>query len=207
MSYILHLPDKNKILYKNLLQENYTLRFNKPDNIDIVISITPNQIEDSFLIKQLTLNNYNFYNSIENNVQWLKYDKPIYIYQSLLMCNNEYSLILDGNDTVILKDLDDIIEDLLKYDLDIIFNAEIYTYKKLKKGCLNGGVCFGKTDKLLEFYRDVIYFLNEDLLNRKNIYPSEQKYLLKALSKHKDRVTIDNKRRFFICYNYEFKGE
>ena len=204
MSYILHLPAKNKELYGKQLIENYEKKqtFHKPDNLDIVIPITLDQIDNSLLIKQIHNSGYNYYNCIDKEIKWEKADKLLYVYNSLKLCKNEYALILDGNDIVILKDLDNIINDFLEYDSTIIYNSEIYRYKRLTKCCYNGGACIGKVEDLLKFYELAISFLNK----KEKKYPSEQPYLLKAISKY-PKVRTDGQRKLFICYNYEFRGD
>ena len=202
MSYVLHLPSKNKELYGYLLEDNHTKLFHKPDNLDIVVPITLDQVDSSLLIKQIHNSGYDYYNCIDKEVIWERADKLIYIYNSLKLCKNEYAIVLDGNDTVILKDLDSIIDDFKKYNTKIVYNSEIYNYRGQMKYCYNGGVCIGKVADLLEFYELAISFL--DKTPRK--YPSEHPYLLKAINKwHNTRC--DGQRALFICYNYEFRKQ
>ena len=205
MSYLLHLPAKNKELYGDQLKEWFEKKptFIKPDNVDIIIPITLDQIDDSLLIKQIHNSGYNYYNCIDKEIKWGKADKIKYIYDTLLMCNNEYVLILDGNDIVFTNDLTNIINSFHIYDADIVYNAEIY---KLSNGkmhyALNGGACFGTKEGVLKFYTDALDFLNND----KEKFPSEQKYLLQSLFKNSETTAVDCKRELFVCYNYEFKG-
>ena len=203
MSYVLHLPAKNKELYGHLLKEKYTRNFVKPD-IDIVIPITLDQVDNSLLIKQIHNSGYDYYNCIDKEIVWEKADKVRYVLKSLQMCPNEYIILLDGNDTVFTDNLTNIVETFNEYpDTGLVFNAEVYYYKKLKKSCLNGGVCFGKKEDMIKFYTDACMYLSMD----KKKFPSEQKYLLASLSNNKKIARIDTKEILFKCFNYEFNGK
>ena len=206
MSYILHLPSKNKILYKRLLEENYKKKIYKPDNISIIIPITPNQVEDSYLIKQLKLSNCNYYNPISEDIIWKDYKKPPYIYEALKDINTEYVLILDGNDTVILKDLKDLIDDFNLYNKKAIYNAEIYTskqFKNFRKCCCNGGGVFGKTNYLLDFYKRVTDRINKFPIKTLDEINNEQPFINYSMD---NDIGIDEQEIIFKCFNYQFKG-
>ena len=209
MSYVLHLPSRNKIIYENLLKTNYDKIFNKPDNIAIIIPITLNQIDNSYLIKQLKMNGYDYYNSITKNIIWKPYEKPIHIYNSLKICKEEYSLILDGNDTIITDNLDNMINDLNSYKIKAVYNAEIYKSKKLpnfKHICCNGGIVFGETKYLLNFYKQVVEYINNLPTERKSKCNSEQPFINKAM-RYFDDIGVDYNEILFKCFNYQFKGE
>lgn len=205
MSFLLHLPAKNKDLYGNQLIEHFNNKptFIKPDNIDIVIPITLDQIDNSLLIKQIYNSGYDYYNCIDQEIKWEKADKIIYICETLEMCKNDYVMILDGNDTIFTDDLTNIFDAFNQYDADIVYNAEIYQLENNKMHyALNGGACFGTREGVIHFYQDALDFLYKD----KEKFPSEQKYLLNSLLKNPQTTAVDCKRLLFTCYNYEFKG-
>lgn len=216
-----HFPGQTKNVSGDLLNEFSERTFSKPDNVGIVCVITKDHTETAPLINQLHKNGYEYYNSLANrNIVWFPERKIQYVLQSLKLCQEEYALILDGDDTAILCDLDNIIDVFESYNKKIIYNSSIWMYPHIivddveNRGqygeyCyLNAGCAIGKTEDLIEFYEYAW-----DIL-RKTPKPvsSEQYYIRKAFNKRQDQVFFDYECKIFQCwhkqqYRYETDKE
>jgi hypothetical protein len=211
--FVLHFAGKSKKIFKRDLFLLRDTIIQKPNNIDIVSPLTDDQIKDSVLIYQLDKNNIPYINPLKNrNIVWKQPEKIKYVLEGLKQSNNEYCLILDGNDTVIVKDLANLIEIFNTYNKKIVFNASIETYPamqiekvtpKSKIGPfnnLNSGIVFGKTNDLIDFYEKVSDFY--DSSNKDN--PTEQYYIRNVYKDYTDEITIDNECKLFQVYFKNF---
>lgn len=211
-----HFPGQTKIQNKELIEELVKRKFSKPDNIGFVCPVTKDQL-DNPLMKQLSLNGYTYYNSLaDRDILWQPERKILHVLNSLKMCKEEYALVLDTNDVVILDDLTDIIERFETYNKKIIYNSTIWMYPHeiiddvKNRGqygtyCfLNAGCAIGKTSDLIEFYE----YAWDMLCKIAHPVSSEQYYIRKAFDKRQDDVFFDWDCRVFQCwhrqaYNYQ----
>lgn len=220
---IAHFPGntKNEKVNINILEEYSHYHFHKPDNIGIVCAITDDKKEKSYLLKQLDESGYDYYNSLSgHNVLWSPQNKILHVLNSLKMCTEEYALILDGTDVVIMSDLDDIVKRFNTYNKKILYNATIWMYPHIivdiveNRGqygqyCfLNAGCAFGKTSDLIEFYEKAWNLVKSDI----NPISSEQYYIRKVFDTHQDDVFFDWECKIFQCwhkqeYKYENNGD
>lgn len=205
-----HFPGQTKNQFYSILQEAQKIKFKLPDNITIISPITPEQIPYSPLVGQLVNNNYKYLNIVYNRyMRWEKANKAKLIYDSLLQCETEYALILDGNDVVIMDDLTDLVDRFNKYNKKVLFNPTFYMFPHIKvddvpnreqlgKYCyLNAGCAFGKTIDLINFYKEVKKEINKD----NTPVDSEQYYVRKVFNKHQDEVFFDYKCSIFQCWH------
>lgn len=131
------------------------------------------------------------------------------ILKSLKRCKTEYALITDIRDVIITADLDDsFINKFNSLNCDIIYNATTSKYPKINIASdflieggskpfnyLNAGVCFGKTDKLIEWYN----YCNILLENNR----SEQ-FVIRKMYDPKFNIKIDGYRKLFrSCHSYD----
>lgn len=204
-----HFPGQTKIQNKDLIEELSQRKFNMPDNIGIVCPITKDQLSNP-LIRQLSLNGYSYYNSLADvDILWRPERKILHVLNSLKICKEEYALVLDTNDVVILDDLDDIINRFETYGKRIIYNSTIWMFPheiiddvenrgQYGTYCfLNAGCAIGKTSDLIDFYQ-----YTWDMV-RKIAHPesSEQYYIRKAFDKKQEEVFFDWDCRVFQCWH------
>lgn len=219
---ILHFPGKQKKENAEKIWELSETHFRKPENLTIVSIMTPDLVCESPLHHQLyEVNHIPYINGCpKTHLQWINKHKPRYVLNALDIVDTEYALILDGNDVVIVDDLDKSLESYFSYERDIIYNATSNRFpdlpldeipfadennaRKILFGpfCyLNAGCCIGKTEALKWFYQEV-----NDLTKLENV-PSEQYYVRKAMGLHQDRVFFDYDCRVFQAFNKGVKLE
>jgi len=222
-----HFPGDTKRIEANLINELSNRSFSKPDNIGIVCPYTDNTRELSILIDQLERNNCSYYDSLKDKIiKWEPEKKAFYVLESLKEVKEEYSLILDTNDVVILTDLADILDRFNEYKeefpkLEALYNATIWMYphiiiddvpNRYKYGdfCyLNGGCCIGRTEYLKEFYEEICKDIQHSFNINSNVF-SEQYYIRKIFDKHQDKVFFDYKCSIFQCWHkqeYRYDGD
>lgn len=212
---LLHFPGRQKEVNKEAIEQLKELEISKPDDISIVSIMTPDVVQTSPLHYQLTKNGIDYYNSVpEDHKMWINKHKPSYVIEALLKVTTPYTLVTDGNDVVLVGDLDLLIEPFLGYEKQIIFNAtsnrfpnmpidyipyvDDYDCREILFGpfCyLNAGVCFGYTEALIEFYK-----LVKELTDMENV-PSEQYYVRKAFHSTQNSVFFDYDCRMFQAFN------
>ena len=216
---IAHFPGQTKHENLELINELKEREFILPNNIDIVSVITKDCLKTSSLNYQLKKNNYTYINSVKDRIMsWSRCGKIYHVLDSLKESSKEYSLILDGNDVVILSDLTDLVSLFESYNKKIIFNSTIWMYPHVivdnvhNRGqygeyCyLNAGCAFGKTEDLIQFYELAIKELEKDSNHKK--VDSEQYYIRKVFDKHQDIVFFDYECKLFQCWHkaeYEYK--
>jgi len=157
--YILHLPGNAKNKYKQLMidEENRNIKIN--DNISIISIMNEPVLFDSSLNKQFINNNITFFNSEKlskcpsnawNNVY--RIEEYINLLNDI---DTEYVLILDGNDVVLLNNFDNkFIDKFNEFECDILYNYTVFEMPTH----LNAGVCFGKRNKLIEFFNECLKY-------------------------------------------------
>jgi hypothetical protein len=203
---VAHFPDKLKEKYKDFINTNKEIIFSKPDNIDIISPITKDQI--SPLDYQLNKNNISYINPLRNkDINWNQPDKIKYVLEGLKISNNEYALILDGNDVIILNDLTNLIDIFNTYNKKIIYNADVFRYPNIiiekerpfRFSKLNAGICFGKREDLIVFYEKALNFYNNS--NKEN---KTEQFYIRNVAKDDENVDIDYECRFFQIFYVDF---
>ena len=211
---IAHFPGQSRTIENNLkiINEAINRKVHIPDNITIVSPITDDTLQSSPLAIQLKNNGTEYINPLlGKKVIWRPHEKLKYVLEGLKEVKTEYSLIMDGNDSVIMADLDTLIEKYKTYDKEIMYNATCWRYPQTNVdyvenryqygiyNYLNAGICIGKTEPLIEFYQEA-WDLAE--LDGKNPYhQSEQWYIRKIFDKHQDTVFFDYECRFFQIWH------
>jgi len=212
-----HFPGKTKYVEKDLINELKKIKFRLPNNISIISILSDKYLNSAPLNYQLNHNNIKYINYLKDkNTIYKPYNKIKYVLNSLYQSDTEYSLILDGNDVVILSDLDNIIELFKTYNKKIIYNATIWMYPHIiidnvkNRGqygqyCyLNAGCCIGYTKSLIDFYEYAYAILQTNRM----LIDSEQYYIRKAFNDNQDKVFFDYKCKIFQCWHkQEYKIE
>lgn len=214
---VLHFPGSQKITNRPAIDKLKEYPVTCPDDITIISIMTPDLVPLSPIHYQLTKSGIAYINTVpENHKMWLNKDKAGYIVEALKEVTTPYALILDGNDTVIVDGLDDLVYKFNGYGKDIIFNATQNRFPDIEIDqidnidghwgvsraiffgpfChLNAGVCLGKADALRWFYEEV-----KEAASKENI-PSEQYYVRRIFGKHQDTVFFDYDCRLFQAFN------
>ena len=172
----------------------------KPGWLDIVTCFTNRS--NAMLIDQLELSNIQYINATKNiNKNLVKAFKPIYYYEAIKECNNEYVLITDSYDVTIIN-FDNIVEKLSIYDRQLIYNAQQYNFPMFNNeydvGCptnisynkINSGVVFGKTKYIKAFYKEFSEYVTNNY--NKDLFESqyEQYYLMNFLYNNLNTISI-----------------
>lgn len=212
-AYVLHLPGEGKKYLGHMLNKLKEDTITVDKDISIITTATENTLDSCPLIYQLNKSSLNYINSAEecDGSVWLKKMKLPLIRDALKNTVTPYALILDANDVAITRDIDHKFISIWKeFDCDILFNGSQYLYPKgisapiekehnspFVNHYLNAGVCFGKTDKLLQLYETAYYHSEHE-----HYAPidSEQYYIRIGIIEEKDiRVKIDDGSILFLC--------
>lgn len=200
MSYLIHAFSRYYDYLKDFFEENKDLELNLSPKISIVSLMNKKCFDDSILVYQCKKNNIKVYNSetLYNIENWDNLLKIEYILEVLSTVPTEYTLFLDGKDCIFLKDIDDSFISLFKsYEADIIFNHQSSPYphkiQNEKNKYINAGVCFGKTEILIKFYKEVYEFYRLNSQQSK----SEQYYVREVANITDLKIKIDNKYKLF----------
>ena len=212
-AFVRHFPGKSAIKFSDYINENKYNKFSLPENISIVSVITKEYQGKACLDIQCENNGTPLINPLKDRyVKWNRYDKPKYILNGLNSVKTEYTLVLDGNDTLIINDLDNLVEEAKNYyNCKVLFNATCYNYPKMviddinrryfgRYKYLNAGVAFGKTEDLKWFYEIVKNEVDKDFHH----IDSEQYYVRKAFdiineTIDKNYVKFDYNNELFEC--------
>ena len=214
-AYILHLPDTGKHRLPQLLEDIKTNPITLTDQITIVTVATANILNNYPLVDQLNMSGVPFINAAENyNDIWQRKTKVPLIRGVMKKVTTPYTLLLDANDVVILKDIDDsFIEKWKKFDCDILFNGSWVLYPNVPSAYIesdkkspfyhhyiNGGVCFGYTDKITKLYETAYYNTTSAKIRKVD---SEQYYIRTSILHNKDsiNVKIDDASHLFLVNN------
>lgn len=214
-----HFPGNTKRINAELIGELKERKFTMPINLGILSVITKDQIGNSPLHYQLTKNGYNYINPVKDrNMVWDPAKKMHLVLEGLKTSQDEYTLVLDGNDVSILTDLTDIIPRFESYDKKVLYNATIWRYpdvfvdevknrRQYGRYCfLNAGCCIGKTPDLIDFYEYCVKVYTKS----KERMGSEQYYVRKAFDLRQNDVFFDYDCRIFQCWHlqkYAFEGD
>ena len=212
---LLHFPGQQKNTYADKIDTwSKKITIPKPHDISIVSIMTDDVMDKSPLHKQLTNSDIKYYN-VQIGKQWINKHKPRYVVEALKQCPTTFTLVTDGNDVVLVDDLDNLVLPFLSYEKSIIYNAtsnrfpdiplEYIPYVDDAPGIrqvlfgpfcyLNAGVCFGYTQDLIGFYEAVA-----EATDLENV-PSEQYYVRKLFGLNQDKVFFDYDCRMFQAFN------
>lgn len=212
MPFVRHFPGKSANKFADWIEEHKEFKFTKPDNISLLSVITKECQDSSCLAHQCKINEINLVNPLNDRfVRWNRYDKAKYVLEGLNNIDTEYTLVLDGNDTLIINNLDDLVDKFNSFNCKVLFNATCYNYPKMiiddivrrymgRYRYINAGVCFGKTEDLKWLYELVICEIEKDFHH----VDSEQYYVRKAFEKvyqyiSETDVKFDHENLLFEC--------
>lgn len=205
--YTLHLPGEGKDKLGWMMHEIPVVKVD--DSITVITTATEDIFEKCPLILQLCGSKIPFINAAlwqNPEKEWKKIDKLSLICRALEEVTTPYVLIMDANDAMILKDLNEaFIEKWKGFDCDILFNASEYLFPKIiadeheldSPFCqhyLNAGVCFGLTDYAKSLYQKAY---EESIAENYAPYDSEQYYIRIAWADH-PRMKIDDRANLFL---------
>ena len=180
IQYILHFPGIDKF-GEDICNREVNRKIKVSDRITLVSPMNKAYVENSYLKKQCDNNNIKLLISdlAYNTVEWNHINKIQMIYDSLIEVKTEYTIVLDGADTIIVNDLDDeFIEKCLSYGSDILYNADILKFPKneyevISKDAtqyhtkfMNSGICFGKTSSLITMFQEILPIVKWNLKNK-----------------------------------------
>lgn len=230
MQYILHFPD----LYNNGLKKYFydeVAQLREPvisKKISIVSISNLDCILQSPLYRQIPQTHKLYtdddYIKIESK-DWNNLLKIDGILNVLKHVETEYCLITDLADVLIVNDLDDkFINKFNSLGYDVVFNGQSTKFPLMQVEnlldiltntndvkYLNAGVCFGKTQALLDFYTYVNYIKSTTKPSNtwRDNKPSEQYYVRLAKEKYKGyKIGIDDNRLLFtVCLDQEVDFE
>lgn len=215
-AYTLHSPGLGKKNFAKLLNDVKKTEIKKCcDDITIVTTATSDLADKYPLIEQLNKSNISYLNSAkEFDGKWKRTVKIPLIKNIMKEVTTPYTLLLDANDVVLLKDIDEkFLETWKEYNCDMVFNGQWCMWPRVPSSTIesdkqspfyyhyfNAGVCLGYTDKIAQLYNRA-----EECLNSKDYHPidSEQYFLRMAMLKEKDiKIKIDDGcHLFFVAYN------
>lgn len=201
--YMCHFPGKAQGIQDELWKKIKNKKFSVDKRITVITIADRKTLNTCLLAKQVSLT----YNENALDAEWQMNKKIGYIVELLEKCNSEYCVITDARDVLITADLDKyFISNFLKYDCDILYNATTTKYPKVNLpsdyqieggmdgfNYLNAGVCIGKTEALLKWYK----YCQENFIPESR---SEQFILRKNYSRD-FKIKIDGKRKLFrVCH-------
>ena len=219
---ISHFPGWTRYNYIKKIEKISKNKFTVPENITILTVMDDDSVNfnKSPLINQLTKNKIKFINAAEHKdvYPWVNNKKIELLKNTLDTIETEYTLILDGSDVVIHKDLTNIIDIYKTYNKDIIFNASQWAHPSIDiegienrketygEYCyLNAGCCIGKTDSLKSFYSECFDLFSSSNKDDEN-WESEQYFVRQTFKNHMDTVFFDYDCRIFqIWHKTELK--
>lgn len=176
-----------------------------------------NDKEQAITALQLELSGMPYVNACpEGTSKWSNVDKIKYYIDALEKTTSEYTMLVDGYDVLIFRNIDDTF--ILKFEemnKKILYNATKnnhpnmalldYVANRDELGefkYLNAGVAFGKTEDLLNFYKEAL-----ELTKREDIYNpwnSEQLYIRMAANQ-KEEIGIDYECKLFQTFSKTVK--
>ena len=227
VQYLLHFADlkhnPNKKLFSII--NDYDINVNISDKITLISICNEKCASTSPLYDKIMNNKIKCNNVIINplhisSTKWDNYIKVKELAKILPTVKTEYCLIVDLSDVIFVNDLDEtFIETFESLNSDVIFNGQNFLFPALTAGespldillnggdskFLNGGICFGKTNAVCDFYSYTNSIMNKVQPSNTwgNHKPSEQ-YLLRIAkySYNRYKVNIDSHRKLFTaCLN------
>lgn len=219
---IVHAPGAlNAKAEKEGFYDDLSLNIKVSNNLSIVSIMNEPCKNKSYIYKQCLNNNIDLIipNSTYNiKTKWKNTYKIDGILEALNKIKTDYVLILDGKDVKIVGDLDDEFLDLfLEFKKDIIFNGNEHpwpgelleneigieyanTMLYFITPFINAGVCIGKRDKLIKFYKECKDYIEKNNVNEQD-FPSEQLVVRNVASKSDVSVGVDTYLKIFSLYS------
>lgn len=204
---ILHFQGTAKLFYSNLMNlikcDN-----NLPNDLSIVTTF--NNYEIAILVQQLDSLNIPYINKVPLGSGWVNTLKPHYIIKALKDVNTKYVLILDANDILLNGSLETVINDFLKYNIKLLFNATKNNYPPITIDKIrdrdwrgdfkyfNAGACIGETNYALQFYEKCYNLMKSGSIP--NPLNSEQLIVRHIFSEYTDEIDFDWKRNIFTTF-------
>ena len=170
---ILHCPNKtfrNQFLLEGVrpfwprLISNSAKRLRLPVEIKI---ITFNNRSHKSLLEKLDLLGVDYLVLGKNVAYWYNRLKIKLLVENLNEVREEFILVLDADDVLIMSSLEDIIEKFIAFDCEVLFNSEPYPwpleffYSDMEKAIckesfchLNSGCFIGRTEFCRKLYRE-----------------------------------------------------
>ena len=202
---VFHFCGNSTFHCEQILRDVQFKDFAKPDNITILTTFT-NRAK-SILANQLEHNNIEYINAFTDKHcgVFLHNTKMQYYKNALSNVNTEYVLIVDAYDTLI-NNLDDLVDRFKTLNCDIVFNSCAIRFPNVdieQEGTglykhMNSGICFGKTDKVLEFYSECCNKC--DSLSQNDPYKSEQYVFRNVVNEKNFSVSVDYDCYMFACF-------
>lgn len=206
--YICHFPGNTRILQEQVKKE-IKGSFSVDPKISIVCAFNNSCFGHDNLLNSISSSNDILFDEDILAEEWKMENKINSLVKSLRRCRTEYALVTDVRDVLITANIDEeFINKFKGMDCDIVYNATTSKYPKVNLPSdylieggsgpfkyLNAGVCFGKTDKLLEWYEhcNVLFENNK----------SEQ-FVLRKLYNPSFKIKIDGERKLFrSCHAYD----
>jgi|694.fasta_scaffold116054_3 hypothetical protein len=171
---ILHCPNKpfrNQFLLEGVrpfwprLISNSVKRLRLPEEIKIITF--NNRSYKSLLEKNLDLLGVDYLVLGKNVASWYNRLKIKLLVETLDEVREEFILVLDADDVLIMSSLEDIIEKFIPFDCEVLFNSEPYPYPlesfygDMEKAIckepfchLNSGCFIGRTEFCRKLYRE-----------------------------------------------------
>lgn len=202
--YIGHFQGLDIANYMDVVEEYTSKKVNISPRISVITAFTDRS--RAIAVAQLENSNVGYvnacYESLEN---WSNVDKIKYYVEALEKTVSEYTLLIDAYDVVFFKDVDEsFIEGFHRIGKKVLYNATKNLYPRFEIDrvenretlgefkYLNAGVCFGKTEDLLSFYKEALE--NTKRKGIVNPWNSEQLFI---------KLTSDGKSEVGFDYNCE----
>ena len=181
-----------------------------PSNIAIVTFATKDIQSKVWLIDQLRRNDIPYHNAARNlrSYQWSNTFKPNLAAETLRNVKQEYSLVLDGQDVLLVKPLAEIFDRFAIYKKPVLFGATKNNYPALEDPpetapwnedyrFLNAGTAFGRTVDLLAVYESVAAIAEEI---GENPYDSEQFLVREVYRQNRNFIGFDHQSAIFQTF-------
>lgn len=214
MALISHYPLNENHIDLVINKDNSQIINGDCNNISIITLFTDN--DKAILASQLDANNISYINAAKNIESFVKAFKPCYYKDALEKVKSEYSLLMDAYDTKIngfegIRDIPvyygkKIIYSAWKYHFPTFFNIDFGVREENSLKYINSGVVFGKTNDLLEFYKNLSEYIKQNY-NDTDCYVKdyEQYWIYRFLSENKkvaETVGIDYDTKLAVSLPY-----
>ncbi len=211
--YVLHFPGTGLREYAFLAEANIERPIRISDELSIISIMTEDYFANSYLKKQCARNHILIYNPVVEERNWNNTKKISYILEAVDQIPTKYALILDGRDTILVHDLDNLfLKKFQMFQKGIVYNGTPVAFPDTvveniqellsissKQKFLNAGVCVGEKEALKTFYKKAKEMMKHYPNNR-----SEQWILRMTKQQNPQLVTVDYENTLFrICHAYD----
>lgn len=200
--YIGHFQGNAMKNYTDIVEEFSSKAVSITPRISVITAF--NKKENAIAALQLELSSASYTNACTNfEKEWNNVDKIGYYVEELSKTTSEYTLLVDANDVIFFKNLDDdFIQKFESMNKKIIFNATKNNHPNFELDkvenrdalgefkYLNAGVVFGRTEDLLAFYKEALE--NSKRKDIMNPWKSEQLFI---------RMTANGKE--YVGFDYQ----